>query len=268
MSNLSLSDKAFLEGVLAMGGGFVLDFSNATFANFFAEISVDIYDNKAYPNGALSDSKANRLRAFWKHADNQTVARSIRQFSDYIDAKRLDPGWVSSPFDSISDRHIAKLHEIADRLQNTVAVDSSVHSLNSSTPITTTSASVSGDSIQIEIHPDIYRHIKQYLDNKDYFHSVEESYKVVREKLREITGKEKAHEAFSEANYVKIFGHTPSTEPEKDFFEGVKFLNMSIQKLRNEKAHTLAQPIDANVAIHYISLASLAYDLITQKSAR
>ena len=75
---------------------------------------------------------------------------------------------------------------------------------------------------------------------------------------------EKAHEAFSESNYEKIFGHLPATDTEKDFFEGVKFLNMSIQKLRNEKAHTPANEVERNLAIHYISLSSLAYDLITK----
>jgi len=54
-------------------------------------------------------------------------------------------------------------------------------------------------------------------------------------------------------------------EAEKDFYEGVKFLHMSIQFLRNEKAHTPAKDLDKNLAIHYISLASLAYDLITRK---
>ena len=37
---------------------------------------------------------------------------------------------------------------------------------------------------------------------------------------------------------------------------------MAIQNLRNEKAHTPAKSIDKNLAIHYIVLASLAYDLI------
>lgn len=35
---------------------------------------------------------------------------------------------------------------------------------------------------------------------------------------------------------------------------------MAIQKLRNEKAHTPAQKMDKNLAIHYIVLASLAYN--------
>ena len=52
---------------------------------------------------------------------------------------------------------------------------------------------------------------------------------------------------------------------ERDFCEGVKFLHMSIQFLRNKKAHTPARELDKNLAIHYISLSSLAYDLITRK---
>lgn len=120
------------------------------------------------------------------------------------------------------------------------------------------------NKIEIVIHEDIFDHISRYLATEDYFHAVEESYKLVRGKLREITGKEKATDAFAANNIEKIFGHQPAHDAEKDFFEGVKFLNMSIQFLRNEKAHTPATPLERNLAIHYVSLASLAYDLITR----
>lgn len=100
--------------------------------------------------------------------------------------------------------------------------------------------------------------------NGDYFHAVEEAYKLVREKLREKTGSEKATDAFASSNQEKIFGHAPRSSAEKDFYDGVKYLNMSIQFLRNEKAHTPATPLEPNLALHYISLASLAYDLITR----
>lgn len=40
---------------------------------------------------------------------------------------------------------------------------------------------------------------------------------------------------------------------------------MAIQKFRNEKAHTPAKALDRNLAIHYISMASLAYQLVSQK---
>lgn len=39
---------------------------------------------------------------------------------------------------------------------------------------------------------------------------------------------------------------------------------MAIQNLRNEKSHTPARELDKNLAIHYIVLASLAYDLINR----
>ncbi len=100
---------------------------------------------------------------------------------------------------------------------------------------------------------------------QDYYHAVEEAYKIVRQKLKDLTGEEKASQAFCETNIEKIFGHTPSDDTEKDFFEGVKFINMAIQRFRNEKAHTPAKPLDKNLAIHYISLASLAYELISRK---
>jgi len=110
---------------------------------------------------------------------------------------------------------------------------------------------------------------KELFNDKHYSTAVEESYKLVRKKLYSITGKEKANEAFKEGNNSKIFGHETKDEVEKDFFDGVKFLHMAIQFLRNEKAHKLKpgreQEIDKNLALHYIALASLAYNLIDKK---
>jgi len=126
-------------------------------------------------------------------------------------------------------------------------------------------ASISDDHISIILQKEVFSHVKKLLNDGHYFNAVEESYKIVRAKLKYITGKEKAHEAFNENNYITIFGHEAKDDAEKDFFEGVKFLHMAIQKLRNEKAHTPANEIDKNLAIHYIVLASLAYDLITRK---
>lgn len=263
MSNLSLPNKAFLEEVFNMRGGYVLDFSNASFSNYFAELNIDIYDDEKYPG--FGDSKANRMRAFWKNGSNQDVSLSISLLADYIEAKKASTdGWGGETFSNITELHLTKMREISQSLASTLSVDSAEITVTTSPVTITTEATVTDNRIQIEIHDDIYNHIKQYLINQDHFHAVEESYKLVREKLRDITGKEKAHEAFSESNYEKIFGHQPTSDVEKDFFEGVKFLNMSIQFLRNEKAHTPATPLEHNLAIHYIALASLAYDLITR----
>lgn len=126
-------------------------------------------------------------------------------------------------------------------------------------------ASFSKGIVKISLQEEIFMHVESLLNSGHYFNAVEESYKIVREKLREITWEEQAHKWFKEDNYELIFWHVPRNDIERDFFEGVKFLHMAIQNLRNEKAHTPAKKLDKNLAIHYIVLASLAYDLINKK---
>lgn len=131
-------------------------------------------------------------------------------------------------------------------------------------------AIIDNDFISLQINKNVYDHIKQYLINEDYFHAVDEAYKLVRNKLQEITDNEKATEVFnmnaeSKKYYTQLFGKSDgTTQAEKDFFRGVGYLNLTIQFLRDEKAHTLAAALERNLAIHYISLSSLAYDLITR----
>ncbi len=255
-SPLSIADRTFLEGVLKMEGGYVLDFSNASFSNFFGELGIDIYDDDLYPNNhQISNSKAYRLRAFWNNATSQEIAKAISGLAEYIDAKRLN-GQGSSSYEQVE-----KMREIAKRIGE--------ESRANGIPKVST-ATIANNQIQIEIREEIYNHIKTYLDNEDYFHAVEESYKVVRERLRSITGMEKASDVFnmnaqSDRHHVDIFGYTASSgTPEGNFLRGVGYLQLAVQFLRNEKTHTLANKLDRNLAIHYISLASLSYDLISR----
>ena len=121
------------------------------------------------------------------------------------------------------------------------------------------------NSLNIILEKDLFEHIKEFLKVENYYHSIEESYKFVREELRKITGEEVAHKAFGEKNYTLIFGKSiGETQAEKDFFEGIKYLNFAVQYLRNEKVHLLAnnKKIDKNLAFQYIILANLAYKLI------
>lgn len=258
MSSLSVVDKTYLEIALHMQHGYVLDFSTPSFDSFFSGLDVDIYDEGQYPD--FGGSKANRLRAFWKHGSNAEVSASLHALADYVETKKT-AGVLGC---KVTEEQIGRIREVAERLRAPQS-ESVAGSPAELVPARfTTEATVADNKIQIEIHDDIYKHISQYLSNKDYFHAVEESYKLVRVRLREKTGKEKATDAFSESNLEKIFGHAPRDTVEKDFYDGVKFLNMAIQFLRNEKAHTPATPLEPNLALHYISLASLAYDLITR----
>lgn len=129
--------------------------------------------------------------------------------------------------------------------------------------------SIKSDVISIKIRDEIYSHIKSFLDSNHYFTAVEESYKVVRQKLKNITGEEAAAAVFGEnalnnKYWEAAFGSTPLIgTPEADFMRGAGYIHLGVQYLRNEKSHTTATPLDENLALHYISLASLAYDLIS-----
>ena len=75
MSDLTAIEKRKLERALGMGSGYVLNFLNRTFAEFFLDsFGVDIYDAK-YEYG--SGSKANRIRAFWDQESNYLVGRVL-----------------------------------------------------------------------------------------------------------------------------------------------------------------------------------------------
>ncbi len=71
MNSLTHIEKQKLERELRMDGGYVLDFSNRTFEEFFREVvGVAIYDAR---HALGSGSKANRMRAFWQEATDRQL---------------------------------------------------------------------------------------------------------------------------------------------------------------------------------------------------
>jgi len=73
-----------LKNSLEWRAGYVLDFSNRTFAEFVRDSTGrDIYDSH-YDYG--SGSKANRLRAFWQKEENDVVGKLMSDLLDYSDA--------------------------------------------------------------------------------------------------------------------------------------------------------------------------------------
>lgn len=233
-----------------MNGGYVLNFSDRTINEFFRDdVKIDIYSRK-YNYG--SGSKANRLRGLWLKADNQIVAKTILKLIEYIESQILIDNLKREDFP------VERINAVKDIAEKLLGKKVEIKENKSK-------ATFKNGNINITLQKEVFDHVQKLLNDGHYFNAVEEAYKVVRKKLKDITGKERATDAFCAINYEKIFGHQPANEPENDFFEGVKFLHMSIQFLRNEKAHTLASELDKNLAIHYISLASLAYDMITRK---
>ena len=81
MSNLTFTEKRKLEQLLGMKTGYVLDFSDRTFAEFVSDATGrNIFDERY---NYASGSKANRLRAFWQKEDNATVGKLMGEVLNY-----------------------------------------------------------------------------------------------------------------------------------------------------------------------------------------
>lgn len=86
MSNIRSIEMMFIDDLVEMGGGFVLNFSDRTFAQFFAEeLNVNIDDPVYSRNGG---SKAKRLRYFLQTAGKPTVVRTLNALWEYREALR------------------------------------------------------------------------------------------------------------------------------------------------------------------------------------
>jgi len=80
VSDLTAQEKRKIERAFGMGSGYVLNFSNRTFSEFFEDnFGLNIYDEKY---NAGSGSKANRMRAFWETESNHLVGRALAALVD------------------------------------------------------------------------------------------------------------------------------------------------------------------------------------------
>lgn len=76
VARIGAVNMMFIEKLLDMGAGYVLNFSDRTFAEFFAEeLNIDIDERAYFANGG---SKAKRMRTFLKVSDTETVVRTLR----------------------------------------------------------------------------------------------------------------------------------------------------------------------------------------------
>lgn len=90
MASIKESNKRILETLFEMQGGYVLDFSDATFQQFFwNNFKININDQKYTTYG---NSKAKRLRAFWDLENNQVVGKVILELIDVSKSVSLTRG--------------------------------------------------------------------------------------------------------------------------------------------------------------------------------
>lgn len=110
MSNIRSIDMIFLDDVFDMGGGYVLNFSDRTFTQFFAkELNIDIDDPLYARNGR---SKGKRLRCFLQTVDKPTVVRTLNALWEYREALRLRSGQI----DNVENAH-GRLLFLINRLE-------------------------------------------------------------------------------------------------------------------------------------------------------
>ena len=83
MSSLTTAEKQYLEAILDMGGGLVLDFTNSTFGALFRRYKVEIDSDKYKSNGP---SKAKRMRSFWENDPDALVGRVLSELLDTYEA--------------------------------------------------------------------------------------------------------------------------------------------------------------------------------------
>lgn len=104
MSDLTRGEKRKLERLFGMATGYVLNFSDRTFAEFVDQsIGRDIFDQRY---NYASGSKANRLRGFWTVESNSLVGKLLNDLIAYgrdIDAFRNN-GTLPDECDRIGQR--------------------------------------------------------------------------------------------------------------------------------------------------------------------
>jgi hypothetical protein len=104
MADLNYVERLQLEKLFGMSSGYVLNFSDRTFQEFvFESIGEDMY---APGMDAGGNSKAKRLRHFWKVRPNQVVGSLLLALCDYYRATENQPDQVL----------LSECREIAQRL--------------------------------------------------------------------------------------------------------------------------------------------------------
>lgn len=113
MADLKTLEKRQIEDLLGMSSGFVLDFSNRSFADLFRDsVGINIYDDKYATRG---DSKANRLRAFWDCEPNVTVGKIVKELLEvwrYKNPNKVDPHFDGCQ--KVVGRLLGNVHFVAD----------------------------------------------------------------------------------------------------------------------------------------------------------
>ncbi len=121
MANLGPRERRILEHFLQMGSGYVLDFSDRTYADFFRdEIGIEIYQDKYMEFGS---SKAKLMRGFWKVEDTKIIGKLVKKMIQYQKDTLIFKGEALSENDKLE---ISECNKIANQLLGGVERDDGI----------------------------------------------------------------------------------------------------------------------------------------------
>lgn len=107
MSSITEVEKRFCENILNMKSGYVLDYTDATFGEFFRRHGIDIHGPTYQTYGT---SKAKKMRAFWDHDPDKLVAAVLTEMLDSYEADCAIKG------SGLNESVLSKCREAASRL--------------------------------------------------------------------------------------------------------------------------------------------------------
>ncbi|MDP3720056.1 MAG: hypothetical protein Q8T13_20030 [Acidobacteriota bacterium] len=108
MSSLTDIDKRYLEKLLNMQGGYVLNYTDPTFGAFFARHKIDVHNDMRYQK--YGTSKAKKMRAFWEVEPDGAVAPVLSELLEsYVADCELNGTAQDVPI-------LEKCHTIVNRL--------------------------------------------------------------------------------------------------------------------------------------------------------
>ena len=105
MSSLNSAEKVYLEKILGMQGGYVLDYTDETFGSLFRFHGSDIHGERYG-----GQSKAKKLRLFWEKEPNAVVTPVLTELLDYYVSSCENRG------DKIDLTNLAKCRSIISRI--------------------------------------------------------------------------------------------------------------------------------------------------------
>lgn len=114
MSTITEAEKRYLEKILDMGDGYVLDYTDATFGALFGKHQILIHDQKYCKYGT---SKAKKMRAFWELEPDDRVASVLDEMLESYEADCAIKGTGANANVLVKCRAAAGL--MADRAHHT-----------------------------------------------------------------------------------------------------------------------------------------------------